>query len=364
MASTIPVHLGTRSYDIVIQTGRLLARLPKHPLFRDATTRILIVSDTRLHQTARSLARKLGTRRTHLTFLKGGEPTKNLSSLPRLYTTAIKARLDRKSIVIAIGGGVIGDCAGFFAATYLRGIRIVHVPTTLIAQVDSAIGGKTGVNLPEGKNLIGSFHQPSLVFIDPEFLGTLSQREFRAGLAEVIKYGVIADPELFHRLEARMKQILARNPSDLAWIIQRSCKIKANVVSRDEYETSGLRAILNFGHTLGHGIEAAAQYRTLHGEAIALGMIAAARLSAQITHLPDNATRRIIHLIREADLPTQLPRGLKTTAILDAMKLDKKAEAGKARFVLANRIGAVRTGIPVSDIQIRRSILQLATFSQ
>ncbi len=358
MPSTIPVRLGPRSYDMVIEPNAFPAKLSRHSLVR-ASSRILVVADARLTSAAKRFEKTMGKRVAGLILLRGGERTKNLSSLPKLYSAAARARLDRKSLVVAIGGGVIGDCAGFFAATYLRGIRIVHVPTTLISQVDSAIGGKTGVNLPEGKNLVGSFHQPSLVLVDPNFLKTLPDREFRSGLAEVIKYGIIADATLFNRLEKRMPRILKRDPAELAWIIERSCRIKANVVSHDEREVTGLRATLNFGHTLGHAIEAAARYRSLHGEAIALGMIAATTLSCKLEGLPAASARRIASVILAAGLPTRLPSNVNLRNVLEAMKVDKKTEGGKIRFVLAKKIGKVKTGIIVSELQIGQALCSL-----
>jgi len=354
MRQVIPVRLGPRSYNIAIEPNAFPSKLSRHPFLRSGT-QILIIADARLGKVSRKLAHSLG-KRAHLVLLRGGERTKDLSVLRRLYSAAARARLDRKSFIIAIGGGVIGDCAGFFAATYLRGLRVIHVPTTLVAQVDSAIGGKTGVNLPNGKNLIGAFHQPSLVLVDPRLLKTLPDREFRSGLAEVIKYGIIADPQLFSRLEKHMPRILKRDPAELACIIQRSCRIKANVVSRDERETTGLRAILNFGHTLGHGIEAAAHYRSLHGEAIALGIIGAAHLSEKLAGLPSASAQRIQKLIRAAKLPVKLSPSVKTRDILKAMKLDKKSEGGAHRFVLATRIGKVRTGVTVKESQVQDAV--------
>jgi 3-dehydroquinate synthase len=351
------LYLGSRSHAIRLGHGLLVKDLPRHHVLSDR--RILVVVDAKLKRLAKQLVRQLGSRCVGMALLSGGEKTKNLSTLPKLYEAAAKARLDRESVVIAMGGGVLGDVAGFFAATYLRGIRIVHVPTTLVAQVDSAIGGKTGVNLPVGKNLVGAFHQPSLVFVDPAILRTLSERQFRSGLAEVIKYGVISDPQLFKRLEARMDRILSRDPKELSWVIHRCCAIKAKVVSRDEHETSGLRAILNFGHTIGHGIEAAAHYELLHGEAIALGMIGAVDLSQKLLKLSKVAAERIKTLIEKAGLPTRLNARYKDAQILNAMKLDKKVSKGKIRFVLAQRIGSVKTGIPVSEEQVREVLAHL-----
>lgn len=348
------VRLGARSHPIVIGDGVLASAIRSSPVLRDA--RAMLVCDSKLRPLARSVARALGARCAGTVMLPGGEATKDISTLPRLYRAAAKARLDRHSVIVAIGGGVIGDVAGFFAATYLRGIRIVHVPTTLVAQVDSAIGGKTGVNLPHGKNLVGSFHQPSLVVVDPTVLRTLPGREFRSGLAEVIKYGVIADAALFRRLEERMDCVLRRDPRELAWVIRRCCAIKASVVSRDEREITGLRAILNFGHTIGHGIEAAARYALLHGEAIGLGMIAATHLSEKSSSLPKSDAQRIRSLIARAGLPSHPAKRLRPSCILAAMRLDKKSSHGRVRFVLARKIGKVVTGVALGDRAIRGAI--------
>ena len=225
------------------------------------------------------------------------ESRKNLATVESIARQLIKAGADRHATVVAVGGGVVGDVAGFAAATYLRGVRLVQIPTTLVAQVDSAVGGKTGVNLPEGKNLVGAFYPPKVVIADPALLATLPHREYRSGLYEVIKYGAIADPELFAFLERRMSSVLRRDPADLGWIISRSIAIKARVVSEDERE-GGLRQILNFGHTLGHALEAATGYRLfLHGEAIGWGMVAASMMALSMDRLPLMDAFRIVRLI-------------------------------------------------------------------
>ncbi len=352
----IHVSLGSRSHDILIGEHLLPGLLKKHPLLREKGVRTWIVADHHLKPLARNLSLTLGKSCAGCVLLPGRDTTKNITTLSHLYKAAAHARLDRYSIIIAIGGGVIGDVVGFFAATYLRGIQIIHIPTTLVAQVDSAIGGKTGINLPEGKNLVGAFHQPSLIVADTATLRSLPEREFRSGLAEVIKYGIITDPVLFRRLELRMKSILQRDPRELAWIIHRCCSIKARVVARDEHETQGLRATLNFGHTLGHGIESAAHYALLHGEAIALGMIGATRLSREMQGLSSQAANRIEHLIQSAGLPTHLKLPLPNSRILATMRLDKKAVQGQICFVLARAIGSVSTGIPVSKTVIFRTL--------
>ncbi len=292
-----------------------------------------------------------------LVTVPAGETAKSLSSVQACYDRLALHRLERKSFIVALGGGVVGDLAGFVAATYLRGIDFVQVPTTLLAQVDSSVGGKVGVNLKAGKNLVGAFHQPRLVICDLETLKTLPAREYRAGLAEVIKYGIIYDAGLFARLEHDLPRLLRREPKTLAAVVARCCEIKADVVGQDETE-SGLRAILNFGHTIGHALEAISSYGTyLHGEAISLGQIAATGISARTLGLPAREANRIRLLFHGAGLPTRLKL---TTAqrrkLFQAMRLDKKVSGGEIRFVLARRIGRVEWGQRVSDRLIHEAL--------
>ncbi len=361
---TVLVRLGARSYPIWIGERLVAKGLWNRLKFLEPVSGFFLVADRRLEKIADRMARQLGERCAGRMLLPGGERSKDLATVFRLYAAAAAARLDRKSVVIALGGGVIGDAVGFFAATYLRGLRVVQVPTTLMAQVDSAVGGKTGVNLFCGKNLVGAFHQPSAVAVDPSLLKTLPDREFRSGLAEVIKYGVIADAPLFRRLEARMDRILQRQAPELAWIIARCCAIKADVVSRDERETTGLRATLNFGHTLGHGIEAATRYGAFrHGEAVAVGMVGATALSCFHAGLAAREAARIASLIGRTGLPSRISarRGAgDSQKILAAMRLDKKASHGRIRFVLARRIGSVTTGVPIPEDEILRVLGSLA----
>lgn len=281
----------------------------------------------------------------HLIPVPAGETAKTLETVRTCYERLAGLRLERKSFIVALGGGVVGDLAGFVAATYLRGIPFVQVPTTLLAQVDSSVGGKVGVNLPAGKNLVGAFHQPRIVLCDLNTLGSLPRREYVAGLAEVIKYGIIYDERLFKRLERQMPKLLRRDPDVLAAVIARCCEIKADVVGQDETE-NGLRAILNFGHTVGHALEAISKYgKYLHGEAIAIGQVAAARLSQAALGLSQRDVYRIEELLAAAGLPTQL--NLKANArkkLLDAMTLDKKVSGGEVKFVLAESIGEVKFG--------------------
>lgn len=287
----------------------------------------------------RRLLRELRTNvpvRVHL--FADGEGAKTLKSVEHLARSLARAHADRRALLIAVGGGVVGDVAGFLAATYLRGVALVHIPTTLVAQTDSAIGGKTGVNIPEGKNLVGAFYPPRLVFVDPAFLDTLPKREFRGGMAEVIKYGVIADGRLFRFLEQNLEKALGRDVKVLRHLITRCAEIKAAVVSKDEKE-SGLREILNFGHTFGHALESATHYRRYqHGEAVAWGMMAAALLGHEIGVTPALDASRIVALVRRLGALPPWPR-VSPGRLLDAMMTDKKARGGKLRFVLSPRLG-------------------------
>jgi 3-dehydroquinate synthase len=269
--------------------------------------------------------------------------------------------LERKSFVVALGGGVVGDLAGFVAATYLRGVAFVQVPTTLLSQVDSSVGGKVGVNLKAGKNLVGAFYQPKLVLCDLDALRTLPERDFRSGLAEVIKYGIIYDARLFARLERDLPRLSRRELVTLREVIARCCQIKADVVAQDETE-GGPRAILNFGHTVGHALEAISRYgRFLHGEAIAIGQVIAAELSAELADL----NRRDVERIRQLFHRTGLPTGVKLTGpqrrcLFSAMQLDKKVTGGEVKFVLARRIGKVVFGQRVPPEKIARALADSA----
>jgi 3-dehydroquinate synthase len=284
-----------------------------------------------------------------------GEESKSLDGLSALYDALSAARLDRRTTLVALGGGVTGDLAGFAAATYLRGIDFVQVPTTLLAQVDSSVGGKTGIDLPGGKNLVGAFYQPQLVLIDLDTLQTLPEAEYRAGLAEVVKYGVIADAPFFSWLEANREAILRHEPEETAQLIARCCEIKAAVVGQDERE-AGLRAILNYGHTVGHAVEAAAGFGWYrHGEAVSIGMTAAGTLSESLTGLRAGERIRIETLLSDFGLPTRVREPLPTDALLAAMRLDKKALDGELQFVLASAVGSVAVR-PVGESEVREAI--------
>jgi 3-dehydroquinate synthase len=280
-----------------------------------------------------------------LVTVPAGETAKSLQTVAACYDRLAAHRLERGSFIVALGGGVVGDLGGFVAATYLRGIAFVQAPTTLLAQVDSSVGGKVGVNLSAGKNLVGAFYQPRLVLCDLDTLDTLPEREFTAGLAEVIKYGIIYDAALFRRLERDLPKLAARDPDTLAAVVARCCQIKAKVVGQDETE-AGLRAILNFGHTIGHALEAISRYgKYLHGEAIAIGQVAAARISASCLGLTSHEVERIRDLFVRAGLPTQAKlRAAEPERLCAAMRLDKKVRGGEIRFVLARKIGQAEFG--------------------
>ena len=353
----VPVSLGERSYSIRIGSG-VLARLGADCKKLELGGGCAIISDrnvARHHARAVTQSLRAAGFDSSLITVPAGESAKSLSTVEFCYNELAKMRLERKSFIVALGGGVVGDLAGFVAATYLRGVPFIQIPTTLLAQVDSSVGGKVGVNLAAGKNLVGAFYQPRVVFCDLGTLRTLPGREFRSGLAEVIKYGIIHDASFFARLERDLDAILGRDEKILAAVVARCCEIKAEVVSQDETE-SGLRAILNFGHTIGHAIEAISGYGTfLHGEAIAIGQVAAAKLSRDQAGLGEHEFRRIENLFLRAGLPTtiQLSAGNRKK-LLAAMKLDKKVSAGEIKFVLAQKIGAVIIGQKVPAAEVER----------
>jgi 3-dehydroquinate synthase len=275
------------------------------------------------------------------------ESAKNLATVERISRELVRAGADRNAMLVAVGGGVVGDVAGFAAASYLRGVKLAHIPSTLVAQVDSAIGGKTGVNLPEGKNLVGAFYQPDFVIADPATLKTLSDRDYRSGIYEIIKYGIIGDAKLFRDLEINPDKLLRRDAATLSNIIPRCIEQKARVTTLDERE-SGLRETLNFGHTFAHALESLTRYRVFrHGEAVGWGMIAATLLGIAVTNLSLEDAARTIRLVRRVGPLPPLPRNISASQLQKEMQSDKKSRGGKTRFVIAERIGKVRTGIEV-----------------
>jgi len=358
----VKVTLGERSYSILIGGG-LLARLGAECARLKLGRRCAVITDenvARRFATAALKSLRAAGFDPVLVRVPAGETAKSLRVVSSCYDRLAAHRLERRSFIVALGGGVVGDLAGFIAATYLRGVPFVQVPTTLLAQVDSSVGGKVGVNLKAGKNLVGSFHQPRLVLCDLDTLKTLPCRELRAGLAEVIKYGVIHDTTLFAKLESDIAKLLARDTATLAAVIARSCEIKADVVSQDETET-GLRAILNFGHTIGHAIEAISGYgKFLHGEAIAIGQVAAARLSSEMLGMPEKDTTRIRELFVRAGLPVSLNlSSAQRKKLFAAMRLDKKVSGGKIKFVLARRLGKAEWGRSVPEAVIHSALAGL-----
>jgi len=339
----IPVKSSAGNYCVVAGAGvlRLAAReLAKLGRFSS----IHVVSSPKVWRAIGNSVRRglhlSGSNSVHL--MNDAESAKNLHTVELLSRSLVKSGADRKSVIVAVGGGVVGDAAGFVAASLLRGVALVHVPTTVVAQVDSSIGGKTGVNLPEGKNLVGAFYPPCLVLTDPELLRTLPDREFRGGLAEVMKHAIIADASMFAMLEKNLENILRRDRAALSQLIPRNIRIKARVVSRDERE-AGLREILNFGHTFAHALESVTHYRRYqHGEAVAWGMIAASFLGHELGLMRAGDVSRIVALIRRLGPLPAWPH-VPTAALLNVMRSDKKTRSGILRFVLSPRIGKARS---------------------
>jgi 3-dehydroquinate synthase len=281
--------------------------------------------------------------------IEPGEASKSIEAAAGLWEGLLELGADRKSVVAAVGGGVVGDLAGFIAATFARGVRFFQAPTTLLAQVDSSVGGKVGINLPEAKNMVGAFKQPIGVLIDAATLATLQEREYRAGLGEVVKYGVILDAELFDYLEAHADALLARDHDTLVHIVTRCCRLKADVVEQDEQEESGLRAVLNYGHTFAHAFEALGGYgEILHGEAVSIGMLCASRLAERLRRVDAAFTKRQYDLLDKLGLPTAAPE-LDADEVLESMMHDKKVQHGQLRFVLPTRMGHVEL---VADVDL------------
>jgi len=358
---TVHVDLADRSYDVLVgsallrRTGAMLRERGLSP------KRIVVVSDSNvapLHATplADSLARAGYDHSLHT--IPAGESSKSISHVESVCREMIRAGHDRSSLVIALGGGVVGDLAGFVAAIFYRGLPFVQIPTTIVSQVDSSVGGKTGVNTPEGKNLLGAFHQPALVLVDPDTLLTLPDREFREGFAEVIKHAAIRDA-------AMLDELATLDPSDRAVphsLIARNIAIKARIVQADEHETTGTRALLNFGHTIGHGIEASVPYgQLLHGEAISLGIRAALFQSERHAGLPAAASAHILRILAHFGLPLVLPADIPTDLILEKLATDKKFSAGTIRFVVLESPGHATLIRTVTTDDLRQAIDHLRT---
>ncbi|MGL6073788.1 MAG: 3-dehydroquinate synthase [Fimbriiglobus sp.] len=352
---SVEVNLGPRSYAISLAPiarflDRFREQFPHTPQALLAYDSHLASLAERLRWTAEPSGLKL-----ECVEIPSGEGSKSFAMTQTLYDHLARMAANRRTPVIALGGGVVGDLAGFAAATYNRGLPLVMIPTTLLSMVDSSVGGKVGINHPAGKNLIGAFHQPKFVWIDPTLMLTLPDREFRSGLAEVVKYGVILDPALFEYLEDSFEAILARQPAALEHIIARSCRIKADVVEKDEFEETGLRAKLNYGHTFAHAYEAISGYGTwLHGEAVAAGMVTASRLAEKLGRISSDVTERQVSLLTRFGLPTSPEPAWDVDEMLKIMARDKKAEAGKMRFILPTKLGEVELVSDVPEALVRK----------
>lgn len=354
--TAISLRLKRDNYSVLVGSDLLhetAARIQGHTEIR--SQHAIIVTDSNVGplyaETVRKSLLDAGIETSIIT-VPAGEASKSMERVTEIARGMLRSGLDRKSFLVALGGGVIGDLAGFAAAIFQRGIPCVQIPTTIVSHVDSSVGGKTGVNTPEGKNLLGAFHQPALVLADVSTLETLPEREFNEGFAEVIKHAAIRDAELLSLVEDR-----GSIRDQLIPLVSRNVAIKADVVEEDEKETLGTRALLNFGHTIGHGIEAAGGYgRFLHGEAISLGLVAAVRLSTQHSTLPEAEGQRIIAALESYELPTQLPADISTETVLAALARDKKFEAGEIRFVLLDQLGSAFVSSDLSHEDLASAI--------
>lgn len=357
-AETVHVSLAERGYDIVIGAG-VLPSIGSRLLALGPVSHAVVIADEQVVQPHAQIA--IGSlrervSRVDLITVPSGEGSKSVASLERLWRELAATKTDRKSVVVAIGGGVIGDLAGFVAASFNRGLRFFQVPTTLLAHVDSSVGGKVGINLPEGKNLVGAFWQPISVLIDTETLSTLPEREYLSGLAEVVKYGMIMDAEFFAWLEHAAEDLVDRRPQEVRKCVAHCCRLKAEVVRQDEREETGLRAILNYGHTFAHAFEAISEYgQWLHGEAVSLGMSCAARLAADMGRIGTDLVERQDRLLARMKLPTRMP-AIDCDAAIAVMATDKKVEHGKLRFVLPTRLGHVELVSNVDQALVRKAL--------
>jgi 3-dehydroquinate synthase len=340
---TVRVELGERSYGIEIGIGNIDETGPFLVSLGDVSHAIVITDNNVQDPHALNVAESLGREslKVDIIAVEPGEPTKSVDMAAGLWQGLLDLGADRKTVVVAVGGGVVGDLAGFIAATFARGLRFLQVPTSLLAQVDSSVGGKVGVNLPTAKNMVGAFLQPIGVLIDTATLDTLPEREFVSGLGEAIKYGVSLDADLFELFENNIDRLLKRDHGLLVDITSQCCRLKADIVRQDEREETGLRAVLNYGHTFGHAFESLAGYgQILHGEGVAIGMVCASRLAQRLGRLDLQCTARQVDLLRALGLPVDVPE-LETDAIMEAMMHDKKVAHGKLRFVLPTKIGHV-----------------------
>ncbi|MEX0586638.1 MAG: 3-dehydroquinate synthase, partial [Pirellulales bacterium] len=355
---TLEVTLSERGYPVVIGGG-VLARAMEFIAPRVSASHAIVITDANVERPhAIAVGESLGRADldVDLVVLEPGEQTKSMESSVWLWQRLLDLGADRKTLVVAVGGGVIGDLAGFVAATFARGLRLVQVPTTLLAQVDSSVGGKVGINLPSAKNMVGAFWQPVLVLCDLQALATLGEREYRSGLAEVVKYGVILDADFFAYLESNVAGLLSRDGLVLAHVVERCCRLKADVVQADEREETGLRAVLNYGHTFAHALETVTGYGSLlHGEAVAIGMVCASRLAERIGRIDSQVTRRQQDLLTKLGLPTSLPE-VDREQLVAAMGRDKKVAHGRLRFVLPTRLGHVEQLGDIAMDDVRRAL--------
>ncbi|MEX2469159.1 MAG: 3-dehydroquinate synthase [Pseudohongiellaceae bacterium] len=337
---TVQVDLAERGYPIHIGSGLLDRPELLRPLLADSRA-VVVTNDVVAPLYLERVRALLGEHYADAIILPDGEAHKTLATVETIYDRLLAGKFDRKTVLVALGGGVVGDITGFVAATYQRGVRFIQIPTTLLAQVDSSVGGKTGVNHARGKNMIGAFYQPISVLADTGVLATLPEREVRAGLAEVLKYGLIVDADFFHWLTEHASALTALDAETVARAVQRCCEIKADIVARDERE-SGVRALLNLGHTFGHAIETASGYGTwLHGETVAMGMVMAADLSRRIGWLEAEQAGQVRRVLEEKfGMPVVPPADIEVEQYLDLMASDKKAEGGRIRFILLSAIGA------------------------
>jgi 3-dehydroquinate synthase len=357
---TVRVNLAERSYDIAMATkADSLADFAKKCLPNLQTA--IIIADEKVSHWADEISRKLTGIKLSTAIVPSGESSKSIQQTDSLYTQLAKIKADRQTVVFAVGGGVIGDLAGFVAATYNRGLPLFMIPTTLLSMVDSSVGGKVGINIPAGKNLVGSFHQPTGVWIDPQYLTSLPEREYLSGLAEVVKYGVIMDAPFFEKIERDAEALLNRETEAVRQIVSRCCRLKADVVEQDERETKGLRAILNYGHTFGHAFETVGGYGSwLHGEAVAAGMVCASRLAELHGLIDSDLTKRQTALLKKFKLPISSKREWNADELIDVMKRDKKAKAGELRFILPTRLGHVKLFDDVKESDVCKVLEVLA----
>jgi 3-dehydroquinate synthase len=353
LSELVRVDLGSRSYDIAVDSGNLPS-LGRFVLDRGAVTHAVVVTDRNVadpHAVAAVESLHAAGVRVDLTTVDPGEGAKSIHTAELLWNSLAQIKADRKTLIVAVGGGVIGDLAGFIAATFTRGLRFVQVPTTLLAQVDSSVGGKVGVNLPTAKNMVGAFWQPLGVLIDTNVLNTLPERDYISGLAEVVKYGVILDADFFEYLEKNIAGLTRRDPAVLTRVVARCCRLKADVVERDEREETGLRAVLNYGHTYAHALETVTAYGSLlHGEAVSIGMMCAARLAWSLRRVDEEFVARQRRLLEALKLPVETPQ-VEQQHMLEAMGRDKKVEHGRLRFVLPSRLGHVELVDDISPSQ-------------